>query len=117
MLYATGAGAGPTPFERVPQILVTLLQPAGVPAWAGSIAVGQLETTHQRRAARSRHQLLQTLHQNPWAFSSYVVCPYNSKSERTPEPAVLRISSFEGSDPAPRRFANQPRSSRLSNLS
>ena len=118
MLYATKAGAGPTPFKRVPQFLVTLLQPAGVPTWAGSIAVGQLETTHQRRAARSRHQLLLTLHKNSWAFSSYVVRPYNSeKDERTPEPAVLRISSCIGSDPAPRRFATQPRSSRLSNLS
>ena len=88
MLYATKAGAGPTPFKRVPQFLVTLLQPAGVPAWAGSIAVGQLETTHQRRAARSRHQLLQTLHKNSWAFSSYVVRPYNS--EKTSGPPSLQ---------------------------
>ena len=28
------------------------------PAWVGSVVVGQLETTHQRRAARSQHQLL-----------------------------------------------------------
>ena len=28
------------------------------PAWVGSVVVGQLETTHHRRAARSRHQLL-----------------------------------------------------------
>ena len=28
------------------------------PTWVGSLAVGQLETTHHRRAARSRHQLL-----------------------------------------------------------
>ena len=84
MLYATKAGAGPTPFKRVPQFLVTLLQPAGVPAWVGSIAVGQLETAHQRRAARSRHQLLQTLHKNSWAFSSYVVRPYNSEKTSGP---------------------------------
>ena len=81
---------------------VAFLQPAGFPSWVGSVVVGQLETTHHRRAARSRHQLLQTLHKNSWAFSSYVVCPYNSKDERTPEPAVLRISSVFGSEPAPK---------------
>ena len=67
---------------------VAFLQPAGFPSWVGSVVVGQLETTHQRRAARSRHQLLQTLHKNSWAFSSYVVRPYNS--EKTSGPPSLQ---------------------------
>ena len=86
------------------------------PAWAGSIAVGQLETTHQRRAARSRHQLLQTLHKNSWAFSSYVVCPYNSKSRADPRACNPTDLLLLWLGTHPRSFATQPRSSRLSHL-
>ena len=94
---------------------VAFLQPAGFPSWVGSIVVGQLETTHHRRAARSRHQLLQTLHKNSWAFSSYVVCPYNSKSRADPRACNPTDLLLLWLGTHPRSFATQPRSSRLSN--